>query len=86
MLARWSSVKGKGRRNGGLRLDVAVTKLFDPDTLPTWKEKSSFASANEKTTVDHPIQAAREVVAWRKRLFSEIGLGARLPAKHPLLE
>jgi hypothetical protein len=84
MLARWSSAKGKGKRNGGLRLDVAVTKQSDPDTLPTWKEKSLFASANERTTADHPTQAAREEAAWRKRLSSEIGLGARLPAKHLL--
>jgi hypothetical protein len=85
MLARWSSARGKGKRKaGGLRLDVAATKPSDQDTLPTWKEKSSFASANEKTTADRPTQAAREVVEWRKRSSIGTGLGARLPAKHLL--
>jgi hypothetical protein len=85
MLVRWSSAKGKGKRKaGGLQLDAAATKPCDQDTLPTSKEKLSFASASERTTADRLTQAAREVAEWRKRSSIGIGLGARLPAKHLL--
>lgn len=82
-LARWS-YGSESQIAGGLQPDAVATKPYDRSILPTWKERSSFESVNEKTNVDRPTPAASEAVAWRKRSSTGIGPRARLLAGHLL--